>query len=138
MTDHDSPLRQLPLAFRDERGAIQPLVDETMQSCLIITSSKGSVRANHYHKTDAHHCYVLSGRIEYYARPVGSTDAPQRTTVGPGEMVYTPPMVEHAMVFPEETVFLTMGRNSRLPEVYEEDVVRVPSLVPASTDTEDA
>ena len=40
-------------------------------------------------------------------------------------MVFTPPMVDHAMVFPEDTEFLTLGRNSRRQEVYEADVERI-------------
>ena len=45
-------------------------------------------------------------------------------------MFFTPPLVEHAMVFPVDTSFLTLGRNSRAQEVYESDVVRVPNIVP--------
>jgi hypothetical protein len=37
-------------------------------------------------------------------------------------------MVDHSMVFVEETVFLTLGRNSRRQEVYEADVVRIPPI----------
>ena len=33
------------------------------------------------------------------------------------------------MFFPEDTVFLAFGRNSRAQEVYEADVVRVESLL---------
>ena len=36
----------------DDRGSIQPLVDMPMESCVLITSKKGTVRANHYHQTD--------------------------------------------------------------------------------------
>jgi len=57
----------------DDRGSIQPLVDVPMESCVLITSKKGTVRANHYHQTDWHYCYVVDGEIEYYERPHGST-----------------------------------------------------------------
>ena len=116
--------------YADARGAIQPLVDMDMKSCVLISSKAGSVRANHYHRTDWHFCYVLSGRIEYYHRPVGSTAAPAHATVHAGQLFFTPPMAEHAMVFPEDTVFLTLGRNSREQEVYEEDVVRIDPIEP--------
>ena len=117
-------------AFSDARGSIQPLVDATMESCVLIRSKKGTVRANHFHRTDWHYCYVLSGSIEYYHRPQGSSAAPEKVLIGTGELFFTPPMVEHAMHFPEDTVFLTLGRNSRAQEVYEADVVRVASLLP--------
>ena len=46
--------------FIDDRGAIQPLVDKMMKSAVMIESKKGTLRANHYHKTDWHYCYVIS------------------------------------------------------------------------------
>ena len=115
----------LEKAFADARGEIQPLVDLPMESCVLIQSRKGTVRANHYHQTDWHFCYVLSGAIDYYHRPHGSSEKPEKVIVKTGQLFFTPPMVDHAMVFPEDTVFLTLGRNSRAQEVYEADVVRI-------------
>ena len=112
-------------AFADARGAIQPLVDTSMESCVWITSKKGTVRANHYHKTDWHYCYVVEGEIDYFHRPHGSEEEPEKVVVKKGELFFTPPMVDHAMVFNEETTFLTLGRNSREQEVYEADVERI-------------
>ena len=120
----------LPEPFADERGSIQPLVDMQMESCVLITSKKGTVRANHYHQTDWHFCYVLSGTIEYYHRPHESTKSPEKIVIKTGQMFFTPPLVDHAMVFPEDTTFLTWGRNSRLQEVYEADVRRIAPINP--------
>ena len=117
-------------AHEDARGEIQPLVDLPMKSCVLIHSRAGTVRANHYHKTDWHFCHVLHGRIEYWHRPVGSKEKPKKTVIAQGQTFFTPPMLEHAMVFPVDTSFLTLGRNSRAQEVYESDVVRVPNIVP--------
>ena len=114
--------------FADERGEIQPLVDLMMESCVLIHSRKGSVRANHYHRSDWHFCYVLSGSIEYLHRPQGSMREPGSVLVQEGQLFFTPPMVEHQMIFPEKTSFLVLGRNSRVQAVYEADVVRVPPL----------
>ena len=116
--------------FADARGEIQPLVDRTMESAVLITSKKGTVRANHYHKTDWHHCYVIKGRIEYHHRPHGSDGEPEVVVVEEGQLFFTPPMVDHAMVFLEDTVFLTLGRNSRAQEVYEADVERIEMVKP--------
>lgn len=114
--------------FVDSRGAIQPLVDEMMKSAVMIESKKGSLRANHYHKTDWHYCYVVSGAIEYYHRPTGSEEEPECLIIKTGEMVFTPPMVDHGMKFPVDTVFLTLSRNPRDQASYEADVVRVDML----------
>jgi quercetin dioxygenase-like cupin family protein len=122
------PLVPLEKPFVDARGAIQPLVDEMMKSAVMIESKKGSLRANHYHKTDWHYCYVVAGTIEYYHRPTGSTEDPECLIVKTGEMVFTPPMVDHGMKFPEDTRFLTLSRNPRDQKSYEADVVRVDML----------
>ncbi len=123
---------ELEPPLEDERGEIQPLVDMPMKSCLLITSKKGTVRANHYHKTDRHFCYVLKGRIEYYRRPHGSSEPPTKIVAGKGQMIFTPSLEEHAMVFPEDTVFLVLSRNSRAQEAYEADVVRIDPINPES------
>jgi dTDP-4-dehydrorhamnose 3,5-epimerase-like enzyme len=101
-----------------------------MESCVLISSKKGTVRANHYHRTDWHYCYLLSGRIDYYHRPTGSREKPAKVTILQGQMFFTPPMVDHAMVFSEDSVFLAFGRNSRVQEVYEADVVRIDPINP--------
>ena len=119
------PLVPLETPHVDDRGAIQPLVDLMMRSAVLITSKKGAVRANHYHKTDWHYCYVLEGCIEYHHRACGSDAPPEVLRVESGQMVFTPPMVEHGMRFPEDTVFLTLSRNPRDQESYEADVVRI-------------
>ena len=114
--------------FVDVRGSIHPLVDRLMKSAVLIESKKGTLRANHYHKTDWHYCYVLSGCIEYYHRPTGSDAEPECVVARAGDMVFTAPHVDHGMVFPEDTVFLTLSRNPRDQETYEADVVRIDML----------
>ena len=129
------PKVPLEKPFADVRGVLQPLVDEMMKSAVMIESKKGSLRANHYHKTDWHYCYVISGTMEYFHRPTGSAAEPERLLVRAGEMVFTPPMVDHAMKFPEDTVFLTLSRNPRNQLAYESDVVRVEVVDPKGLKT---
>ena len=121
-------LVSLERPFIDDRGAIQPLVDKMMKSAVMIESKKGTLRANHYHKTDWHYCYVISGSIEYYHRPTGSENKPEMLLVKEGQMAFTPPMVDHGMRFPEDTIFLTLSRNPRDQATYEADVVRINML----------
>lgn len=116
------PLEQ---AHVDDRGSIQPLVERMMRSAQLITSHKGAVRANHYHKTDWHYCYMVSGAMEYYERPAGAKEKPRLYRVKAGQLVFTPPLVEHAMRFLEDSVWLTLSRNPRDQDAYEKDVVRV-------------
>ena len=116
--------------FVDARGSIQPLVETPMKSAMVIFSKKGAVRANHFHKTDWHYCYVLSGSAEHFQRPAGSSQKPEKFVARAGQMVFTPPMTEHADRFLEDTVLLVLSRNSRDQNAYEEDVVRTSLIEP--------
>lgn len=118
-------LIDLEQPFVDERGVIQPLLGLAVRDVALITSKKGAVRANHYHKTDWHYCYVLRGRLEYLHRPVDSAAPPRVDVISAGQLFYTPPLLEHAMRFLEDTQFIVMSGNPRDPENYESDVVRV-------------
>jgi len=114
--------------FKDERGVIQPLIsmeNPQIGSAVMITSKKDTVRANHYHKEDWHYCYIVSGAVNYYYREVGAKGEPVKISVSAGEMIYTPPMLEHAMLFTEDTAFLTMSGGTRKQKDYEADLVRV-------------
>ncbi len=111
--------------FVNANGTIQNLLLERFTSAAIIRSVAGSVRANHYHKTDWHYAYVVSGAVEYYWRRAGSREQLKRLRFEAGTMFFTPPLVEHAMHFPEETVFLTFAKNIRDHDHHEEDLVRV-------------
>jgi quercetin dioxygenase-like cupin family protein len=120
----------LPAPFEDERGRIQTLVEGGIQSVQIITSKANTVRANHYHRSDSHFMYVVEGCMRYYHRPVGDKSSPALLLVRAGEMVFTPPLVEHAVEFPEDTVFLNITGKSRDQKSYEEDLVRVELVKP--------
>src|ERR1051325_335320 len=91
---------------RDDRGEIRSIVEgKPFSSVLRISSKKGAIRANHYHKEDYHYCILESGKMQYYERPVGSKDAPICLGIEPGQVFFTRPMVEHAMKFLEDSVF---------------------------------
>jgi oxalate decarboxylase/phosphoglucose isomerase-like protein (cupin superfamily) len=118
-------------AIVDHRGTIQEIANVPMKSAYIIHSKKGTVRANHWHKTDWHFCYVLSGHIRYYSRPHDTNEPLKELVVQQGQMVYTPPLVDHAMHFPEETTFLVLSRNARDYDSYESDVERIMVVDPS-------
>lgn len=137
MLDEESmwpPSGPVPLEtpHADERGAIQSIVNFPMKNLSIISSRKGAVRSNHYHVTDWHYMYVMKGSFDYYGRPTGSDEKPTVTRVGVGEMVFTPPMEDHATVFLEDTEMLVVSRNPRDQESYERDVRRVMLIDPDS------
>lgn len=118
----------LPPFFKDGRGIIQNLVElpkgEGACGVAIITSRARTTRSNHYHLTDSHWLYVLSGEMHYYERPVGAAEYPPPLVCKAGSLVYTGPMLEHRTYFPADTVLVSISRNARDAESHEEDVVR--------------
>lgn len=116
----------------DARGAIHPLLNFPSKNVSLITSKKGTLRSNHYHKTDWHYMYVLKGSFDYYYRPTGSTDKPNMITVRSGEMVFTPPLEDHTTVFTEDCELLAISRNPRDQATYEADTVRIELVDPAA------
>ena len=115
--------------FIDDRGQIQNLIDVPVTSIAVITSVKGAVRANHYHKTDYHYCWLQRGRLLYAHRPAGATTPAERWEITAGQIFYTPPMYEHVMQFLEDSVFLAFSKNNREMPNYEADTVRIAPLL---------
>jgi quercetin dioxygenase-like cupin family protein len=109
----------------DARGVIQSLVNTPIKNVSVITSVRGSLRSNHYHKTDWHYIYMLEGEVEYYYRPNGSDGEIKLVRAKKGDMIWTPPMEDHATVAIDDSVFLAISRNPRDQEAYEADVERV-------------
>lgn len=123
-------LSQLGETYTDARGCILNLLEQSCGGVSIIETKAGSRRSDHWHREDGHWLYVLSGRFDYYERPVGSTEKPAHRTISQGEMVYTGPNVEHATVFPVDTVLLSMSLRPRDHASHESDVVRLTEPLP--------
>lgn len=124
------PIVPLPNSpFIDGRGMIQNLFLHPSDSIALITSVRGSVRANHYHK-DWHFCYVLEGAIAYYERAIGDKSIPIPTIMHEHTMFFSPPMREHSMLFLENTTFITFQNSVRTHENHENSVTRVDFIDP--------
>ena len=121
--------RNIKPEFVDDRGGITRILDSEapIKSILSITSRKGSIRSNHYHKKDTHYCYVVSGKMEWFEKPVEGGEV-ESTILEAGDMIFTPTMTIHAVRFLEDTVFLTFATEARNQADYEADTVRVTLL----------
>lgn len=123
------PVYENPGKFSDDRGTILRLTDKSVGGVQLITTKAGARRASHWHREDGHLCTVVSGRIDYYERPVSADLHPKMDvkhfSFGPGESFFTGPNVEHEMHFPEDTVFVCMSNKHRTPDEYEKDLVRL-------------
>ena len=118
-------LIDLHQGYSDERGIIQPLCDLNMKSASLIISKPNTWRANHYHKTDWHFIYVIKGSFEYYFKKTNSNEKVQKKVIKKGELLFTGPIVDHAMYYTEETEIIVLSKNPRDQKTYEEDTVRI-------------
>ena len=114
----------------DNRGSIQSLLNFPSKNISLITSKKKSVRSNHYHLTDWHYMYVLSGSFDYYFCKLNDIKNIKKIKVSEGEMVFTPPKEVHATVFLEDTKLLAISRNPRDQKYYESDLKRLVIIDP--------
>ena len=115
--------------FVDERGFISRIIDQDkfpVRAFLYITSKKGTERANHYHKKDAHFVYCLSGKFKYSEKNMKIKNSRLESVIlNPGDLVLSEPMYAHSMEFLEDTIFLALTTENRSQEVYEEDTIRI-------------
>jgi quercetin dioxygenase-like cupin family protein len=112
----------------EERGKIIPVSEDLgIRTVLVIESKKGAVRANHWHKTDTHIMYILSGLARYVETEEAGGCAPPLYTldrlVGPGDKIVTVPNVPHAMEFLEDSVMIVCSTNVRDEKTYLSEIV---------------
>lgn len=121
-------IRHIKPAFVDARGEIINVFEGTTGHVAYITSKKGSVRANHYHKKDVQYMYLVSGAYETHCCSVENPSEKQVLKVQAGDIVKTPPMVAHAQKFTEDSVFLSLTVREREEGKYEEDTIAYPVI----------
>src|SRR3990167_5380907 len=103
MTLPETNAPKLPPIFLNESGYIQNLVEHECSGVAVIRSKAGAIRADHFHATDWHYLYVISGHVHYFERPAGSDEKPRHREFGAGDLIFTGPMMEHVLYFPEPT-----------------------------------
>ena len=115
--------RHIDAAFSDWRGEIYNLFEGRLGHVALITSKKGSVRANHYHKEDHQYIYLVSGAYKSYSCDIQNPNKKQVLEVKPGDIVETPPLIAHAQKFTEDSVFLAFSTREREEGKYEDDTI---------------
>lgn len=96
-------------SFQDDRGIIFNILNRPITAVALIESRQGAERSNHWHKTDWHYLYVLSGEMLYSERPVDGSTPPNEFKVRAGRMVFTAPGMIHRTIFLQDTVLLSLG-----------------------------
>ena len=110
--DEVNPKNLIPLdnSNHDARGIIQSIVNQKSSNVSIITSKKLTIRSNHYHLTDSHYMYTLSGSYYYLYKKLNSNQVLKRVKIGKGMLIYTPPLELHVTIFAENTELLVISK----------------------------
>lgn len=109
--------------FEDDRGVIQDLITQPLDSVTRIFTRKGAVRGNHVHKETTQFTYVVEGKLLVVTkRPSGR---PYTESHGAGELIVEAPGVAHAWQAEEDTTVLVFTRGPRSGANYEDDVQRL-------------
>lgn len=110
--------------FKDHRGEITDIFSkEPVEHVTLITSKKGAVRANHYHKETVQFNYVISGYLQLLTQNPGKKV--QSTILEAGDLAVTPAGESHALIALEDSVFMVFTRGPRGGEDYEQDTFRL-------------
>lgn len=125
---HDYDYQTSGQIYRDDRGFILDCGEGEFKAIQTIFSRKGSIRSNHYHLKGGHLLHVISGKMRYRERAVGS-DAISERIIYPGQSIFTGPMLVHETEFLEDTFMVCAATVSRDGENYAADLVRE-ALIP--------
>ncbi|MDP1729408.1 MAG: hypothetical protein Q8L27_04355, partial [archaeon] len=80
----------------------------------IITSTKSSIRANHYHPEQLQQALLISGKYISVHKDLTDKNSPIHShIVKAGDLVVTPPMVAHTMIFVEDSIFINLVPGNR-------------------------
>ena len=116
-------VKHIAPSFIDNRGGITNIFEGAIEHMALITSKKGTVRANHYHKNIHQYIYLISGELESYCCDIENPEKKQKLIVKPGDLINTPPLIAHAQKFTKDSVFLALSTRKRLRGKYEEDTI---------------
>ena len=117
---------ELETGFEDHRGKILPIVHD-IANVQMIWSKKGALRANHYHKTDTHTCYLVTGSMDYYWRNHGESKIYKEQFIA-GDLFKTGPLIDHEMVFTDDSTMVVVSEHQRDAVTYDEDIVKITPL----------
>jgi nucleoside-diphosphate-sugar epimerase len=106
--------------YVDKRGTISNYeLTEPVNLIGLISSKKGSIRANHYHPQQEQKCLFTKGQIIEVFQDLINPNSPKITQiVNEGQISVIKPNVAHSMVFSKDTTFLNLVRGERDHENY--------------------
>ncbi len=106
--------------YVDSRGKISNHeLTEPINLIGLISSKKGTIRANHYHPQQEQKCLFTKGQIIEVFQDIINPGSPKVTqVVNEGQLSIIKPNVAHTMVFTKDTTFLNLVRGEREHDNY--------------------
>lgn len=116
----------LPISYQDGRGIIRDILSGVaIDAITVITSKKGAVRGNHYHKKTHQYDYILKGSLLCVSRK-GERGRKLKRILNAGDLMYHAPGERHGYKALKDTEFLTFTYGPRRGMDFEKDVYRLP------------
>ena len=111
-------------AYSDERGEIIDILKNgVFEYATLITSKKGAVRANHFHKETFQWVYMLDGRMRIVAQTPG--EPVEEAILEAGGLIVNTPNESHAFEALEDCTMLVLTKGPRGGDNYEDDTYRL-------------
>ena len=101
--------------FIDDRGKISNYeLPESINLIGLISSKKGTIRANHFHPIQEQKCLLTKGQVISVYKNLLNSNSPKIThVVNEGDLIITKPNTAHAMIFSKDSVFLNLVKGER-------------------------
>lgn len=118
-------------SFTDNRGDILDIfVNSPKDHCALITSKKGAVRGNHFHKESTQFTFIVEGKFKLYRAKVDENGKILGEitcdVIENNELITHPPFEAHTLeAISENTTILAFACGKRGGSYYEDDTYRL-------------
>ena len=111
-------------AFVDERGVITDVfVGAPKEHSTVISTKKGAVRGNHYHKVSRQWDFIVSGSFRVFGKREGGQI--EEATVSASDLISWESGEAHEFIALEDSVFITFVDGVRGGANFESDTYRL-------------
>ena len=99
-------------SYSDARGEIIDILrNSVIEYATLITSKRGSIRANHYHEHTFQYVYLLEGRMRVVAQMPG--EPVEEVMLEKGDLIVNMPHERHAFEAIDDCTMLVLTRGPR-------------------------
>lgn len=91
--------------YEDQRGTLTQLVHDGWKQINVITSKKGEIRGNHYHKLNKERFFIVSGKVKVLLE---KDNEKEESVFCANDMFEILPMYVHTLECIEDTIFISM------------------------------